>query len=299
MSKKQYDLDDLPRFSRWPARLLGAEEWQPKSKTAAEVAREYEHEKWGPLLKIVRNAGRGMTVHDADKVVFADLSPQLCSVGRSFRMLTAMAAHRRHIDLVVSALERFQPCNALVELGAGYGTIILRLAKLPGFRRTPIIAGEFAPSGVGLIELLARAQKTNIVAGACDFASSPLVEFQIPEGALIYTSMATPCVPMLDGSFIDQLVAMQPKAVVHVEPCYEHCDTDTLLGSMRRRYIEINDYNRNLVTLLRKYQKQGALQIVAERRAVFGTNPLLCSSVIAWVPEKRRPARDRSKRRAR
>lgn len=290
MSKKQYNLDDLPRFSPWPARLLGAEKWQPKSKTAAEVAREYEHEKWGPLLQLVRNAGRRMTVQDADKVVFADLSPQLCSVGRSFRLLTAAAAHRRHIDLVATALKRFQPCNALVELGAGYGTIILRLANLPAFRRTPVMAGEFAPSGVGLIELLARAQKTDIVAGACDFASSPLVEFQIPKGAVIYTSMATPCVPMLNGSFIDQLIAAQPKAVVHVEPCYEHCDADTLLGSMRRRYIEINDYNRNLVTLLREYQKQGALRIVVERPALFGTNPLLCASVIAWIPKKRKPA---------
>lgn len=56
MRKKKYTLDDLPRFSPWPARLLGLEPWGQRTKSSDEILREYEHENWGPLLAIVANA---------------------------------------------------------------------------------------------------------------------------------------------------------------------------------------------------------------------------------------------------
>jgi len=53
---------------------------------------------------------------------------------------------------------------------------------------------------------------------------------------------------------------------------------------LRRRYIEINDYNRNLVTLLQEHETKGTLKILKEERSLFGNNPLLPISVIAWKP---------------
>ena len=45
--------------------------------------------------------------------------------------------------------------------------------------------------------------------------------------------------------------------MIHIEPCYEHCEGKTLLGLMRRRYIQVNDYNTNLVTVLREQSERG------------------------------------------
>ena len=53
---------------------------------------------------------------------------------------------------------------------------------------------------------------------------------------------------------------------------------------MRRRYIEVNDYNTNLLTVLRDARDAGTIQILEERAAVFGANPLLPASVLTWAP---------------
>ena len=56
------------------------------------------------------------------------------------------------------------------------------------------------------------------------------------------------------------------------------------LGLLRKRYVEVNDYNRNLVGLLRGRQAAGAVRLLEERPAAFGTNALLPASVLAWAP---------------
>ena len=72
---------------------------------------------------------------------------------------------------------------------------------------------------------------------------------------------------------------------MHLEPRYEQCDRHTLLGHLRRRYIQVNDYNTNLVALLHDQQDRGLIRILEERPTVFGMNPLLAASVIAWIPQ--------------
>ncbi|MEP6905750.1 MAG: hypothetical protein ABI875_06670 [Gemmatimonadales bacterium] len=46
----------------------------------------------------------------------------------------------------------------------------------------------------------------------------------------------------------------------------------------------MNDYNTNLVTVLHEQRDRGVIEIVEERPAVFGSNPLLAASVIVWRP---------------
>ena len=87
-------------------------------------------------------------------------------------------------------------------------------------------------------------------------------------------------------AFFRTLASWRPKAVVHVEPCYEHYPADSLLGMLRRRYVELNDYNRNLVSALRGLERAGELRVIAEQPALFGRNPLFPVSVIAWQPAR-------------
>jgi hypothetical protein len=69
---------------------------------------------------------------------------------------------------------------------------------------------------------------------------------------------------------------------VHFEPCYEHFDELSLTGALRRRYVEVNDYNRNLVSLLHRHAASNVIAILEETRAVMGVNPLLPVSIVAW-----------------
>lgn len=284
MEKKQYSLNDLPRFSPWPARLLGIEPWEQKYKIPEEITREYNCEKWGSLLNKVRRSKKEVSLEDVERWVLGDTPVSFCSVGDGFELMSTIKASQRHTELMENTIESYLPSTALVELGAGYGNIILGLAKKEPFKKMSLLAGEYTASGVELITQLAQVQQIQIQAEHCDFFSDSILDFAIPENAIIFTSFAAHYVPKLSNNFIKSLSKFHPKAVIHVEPCYEHFDCLTLLGLMRRRYMEVNDYNTNLVTLLHNQQDKGLIKILEERPAVFGMNPLLPASLLVWVP---------------
>jgi len=250
ISQADYDINDLPRFSPWPARLLGIDRWQCRKKTTQEVWREYEYEKWGSLVKRVVEADHRISVEKVDEWIFQDIPACLCSIQGRLKLLSAKEAHQQYLDLIEELLRSYLPGSAVVELGAGYGSVILALAKREAFHRMRIIAGEYSTSGLELIKRLALAQSLEIETGHCDFALPQVVDFGIPRNAVIFTSYATHYVPRLSTDFIRGLSTHHPRVVVHIEPCYEHHECNSLLGLMRRRYIQVNDYNTNLVTLL-------------------------------------------------
>jgi len=213
--------------------------------------------------------------------------PILISEGDQLSESRASEAHKRYRDIVAESLARYLPAAALAELGAGYGSIVIDLARRAAFRGLSIYAAELTNSGSRVIDMLAAAEDVNVATGWCDLTSSPITTLDLPAGSVIYTSYAAQYVPRLSASFVESLVALAPSAVIHIEPCYEHCEPKTLLGLLRRRYIEVNDYNTNLVTILHEQREHGVIDIVEERPAVFGSNPLLAASVIVWRPLRR------------
>jgi hypothetical protein len=280
-------INDLPLYSPWPARLLGLEQWSRRSRTREEIDREFEKEKWGGLLRFALRPGPPLTLEAADAWVQGPDTPILCSEGEELVESTASAAHNRYRDLVAEVVARHLPASAVAELGAGYGSIVVDLARRPAFRNVPMFAADISMSGCQVIEMLALTEGLEISTGPCDFVTLPITRLDIPPGAVIYTSHAAQSIPRLMPTFIDGLASLNPSAVIHVEPCYEHSRGKTLLGLLRRRYIEMNDYNTNLITVLHEQRERGTIDIVEERPAVFGSNPLLAASVIVWRPLRR------------
>jgi hypothetical protein len=283
----QFVLNDLPRFSPWPARLLGVEPCKHRRKTPSEITREYEHDKWGPLLARVCSEDRQVTVEEVDEWQLKELPPSLCSIDGKLQLMDAAVSRRRYIEMVAGTLEQYAPAPALLELGAGYGSVLLRLAQRHTFSRMKIMGGELTCSGVKLMQRLASAQALEISAAQCNLAMARIATFSVPPDAIIFTSYATHYIPALPKYFVQALLAFRPRVVIHFEPCFEHCERDTLMGLMRRRYIEVNDYNTNLVNLLQAEEQQGHIRIHKEERAVFGINPLLAASIIVWSPSHR------------
>jgi hypothetical protein len=285
MSEIRLTVNDLPRFSPWPARLLGLEPWQQRHKTPHDVTREFEHEKWGTLLQKVQEADHAGSLEEVDEWSLQGVSSFLCSLGSALEWMSAKDAHERYLELLTKVLQQYLPATALVELGCGYGSIILGLAKREAFCNVRLMAAEYTESGLEVMERLAARQGVKVSVARCDFRLPEITTLDIPRGAVTFTSYASHYVPELSPDFVTFLSSREPRAVVHLEPCYEHCDSNTLLGLMRRRYIEVNDYNRNLVTLLHQSQKRGLIKVHEDRPAVFGKNPLLPASVIVWAPE--------------
>lgn len=280
---KLSSLDDLPKFSRWPARLLGLEPWDTKEKTAAEVEREFGREKWATLLERFRQ-NPGSRLEDVDKWAAGDATNTLASVDQHIVEMTPEESHDAYIAFISSAIEAQLPATALVELGCGYCSVILGLARKAAFQDIPYFAADLTSTGPELAGLIAREEGVPLTTGAANLRENPMTDLAVPEGALIYTAYAAQYVEPIGDDFVNGLIALKPKVVVHIEPVYEHCDPSTLLGLLRQRYIEANGYNRNLSTILHHHERRGSLEIIQESVPGFGPNPLLAASVISWKP---------------
>jgi hypothetical protein len=280
----RFELNDLPLFSPWPARIMGVEHWEKRVKTPEEITREYEVEKWGQLLKRVRDDQTLSTVEAVDTVFCGADTAVPCLVGSDITMLPLSDAHRHHLDLLESIIRPYLPAPAIAELGAGFGSIILPLAKREFLSGMKIFAGEYTESGQELLKIISLRENIPVTVGMADFNREQITDLDIPPGSVIYTSFATPCVPELQDSFVESLCSLRPRAVIHFEPCYEHFDDRHLLGLMQKRYIEINDYNRNLATLLRKHETAGKIRILEEKPVIYGENLFMPASCLVWQP---------------
>jgi hypothetical protein len=281
---QRFTVDDLARYSPWPARLLGQEPWETRIKSPDEIEREYGVEKWGSMLERARASTAPVGLDEANAWVVEGVPRSLVAVKDELVEMSAAEAHAGYIDFIAASLEPYLPAAALVELGCGYGSVILDLARRPGFAGPALFAADYTTSGPALAAMIADAEGLSVTTGSCDLSRNPITSLEIPEGALIFTAYATQCVPVLDSDFIDGLAALRPKAIVHIEPEWEHCPTNTVLGLLRRRYIEANGYNRNLVTLLHAEVERGRATLLEETPAVFGPNPLYSASVTVWTP---------------
>ncbi|HEX6576634.1 MAG TPA: class I SAM-dependent methyltransferase [Gemmatimonadaceae bacterium] len=279
-------LDELPKFSQWPARLLGLVPWSAKEKTPDEIEREFGREKWGALLERFK-ATPGARLDDVDRWAAGDDAAKvsLASVDQHIVEMTAEESHEAYLAYIMSALEpHIAEASAIVELGCGYGSVILGLARKAAFQDLRYFAADFTSTGPELAGLIAKSESIPLTTGRANLKENPVTDLRIPEGALIYTAYAAQYVEPLTDAFIEGVAALKPRAVVHIEPVYEHCDPSTLLGLLRQRYIQANGYNRNLSTILHDHEARGSLEIVHESKPGFGPNPLLAASVIAWVP---------------
>ena len=276
-------LNELPKFSQWPARLLGIEHWETKEKTPEEIEREFGREKWGQLLARFKENPQAR-LDDVDKWAAGDEAMTLASVDEHIVEMTPGESHDAYIAFIADALEPHLPASAVAELGCGYGSVILALARKAAFQDIPYLAADFTTTGPELAQLIAANESITLTTGRSDFRDSPVTDLEIPEGALIYTAYAAQYVGQLTDTFIEGLTRLKPRVVVHIEPVYEHCDPTTLLGLLRQRYIQANGYNRNLSTILRDHEARGSLEIIRDSSPGFGPNPLLAASVIAWVP---------------
>lgn len=277
-------LDDLPKFSEWPKRLLSLEEFPVRYKTEKAVLREYRDEKWGRLLERAR-ALENPTLADIEQAS-NDLSVVLPRYDAgSFYLATGQVMLDRHLDLYAEVLKpHLRDASCLVELGAGYGSKLFSLAQRPDFSELPLLAAEYTETGRKLIAMVARSFNKSIAIGHCDFRTLRIENLSIPENAVIFTSYAVHYVPELSTDFVSFLSRLRPRAVVHFEPCYEHYSMASLHGMMCRRYVELNDYTRNLAGVINTNRERERIA-VRMRENVIGSNPFLPISVIEWGPQ--------------
>ena len=66
---QEVSLNDLPKYSPWPSRMIGLSKWERGERTPKDVEREYEKEKYQPVLEIVSKNTNIRFPHDLPLVL--------------------------------------------------------------------------------------------------------------------------------------------------------------------------------------------------------------------------------------
>lgn len=273
------DLNDLPKYSQWPTRLLGLESFSTPSRTREKVDKEYDKDKYARCLDFFIRTGRPQDPEQIKRFEFG-LEPEdkICiSEGENLYLMEIAEARRKYYQILLQNLSpMIEGCYTVVELGAGYGYNLWMLKHQ--FPNKIFLGGEYSSNAVQLASGL-FADGPKVV--RFDFYDSHTYGFlaDATPPVLVFTSHAIEQLPFSRLVF-ESLEKYQGivKFVVHFEPVQE-LHGSSLLGLCRKRYAEINDYNRDILSEL---MSRSSIRINSVQPNVFGLNPLNSTSIICW-----------------
>jgi hypothetical protein len=236
------------------------------SRTVQKITQEYGKEKWGVML--------GENLKDIEHAKIVEFNT---TIGPNWQDATTTASFGGELfrvnqqifrDIYFAVLRsKFLKYrgSAYCELGCGYG---YNLSQLPG----PTYGGEFTDAGVAI------GKKLGLDVSHFDFYDK-LSYRMIRPGSVVFTVQALEQIP--DSTcFLDGMRSQKHNIeyVLHLEGSVLPERRD-LLGLLRNRYQQINDYNRNLVELLRTAPDVELLELELD---LMGCPPLNSLHFVAW-----------------
>ena len=206
---------------------------------------------------------------------------QICvSYRDQLRIISVDDARRESCILRWQAMEEsIESSRYVIELGCGYGYNLYALHDYhtPG---PAYIGGEYSKNAVELAGTFTGKGVDVIEFNFLDPDSYKFLD-DLDGPITIFTCHAIEQLS-LNSVFLQALFERQDQIrdVFHFEPIYGF-ESTTLLGMMRKRYTEINGYNRNLLFDLQAVWED-RIKIVSASLDMFGMNPLNPTSVIHW-----------------
>ncbi len=281
---KTIGVNELPKYSYtrpWCERILGLSKFDNVSRNLAKIKSEYDADKYKECLEFYEKLSPKPSVEKVREFFDRGFDPKICvSVGHDLVIVSPKLAMSLGRELMFKTLlPEITDGDAVIELGSGFG-YNLHILKKKAKKNCEWIGGEYSKNAVDLGNKLAADSKSGVKLEIFDFYD-PIYKVldDIDRPMVIFTFHATEQVPNIDN-LVKALRKYKKsiKAVVHFEPLFESQD-DSLLGLMRRRYAELNDYNRNLQSVLKN---AADVDIKILKPNVFGLMPFNPSSVVKW-----------------
>jgi len=286
-------LDKLPVFSDWPERILGEVDWTVPERDEQKIEQEYEQEKYSRLREFVEETGttdpwevkREQILDRTWQFADNERDEKRVCISQSEDLYIALVtdAQRANDDIVVDELGNVLTGNeTVVELGCGYGYNLHLLAS--AYPDCKYVGGEYSSNAVQIAPHLYE-DCDNVEIQQFNYYDDhwEIFDREFTDDVVVFTRLSIEQLPECE-SVIETLRESLPsttKAVVHLEPVYELHDTDSMLGLIRKKYIEINDYNHDLLTAI---QTHADIEVVSTKYDVFGFNGLNPMSPIRWEP---------------
>lgn len=274
-------LNELPKWTGWPAKLIGIEDFAAVTRDLNKIHTEYSEDKWQKCADTFDKSGGTLTAYDL-RVIYYDVN----SEKRRAAIINGQLVDACNVDVMgwydevlTSAMsDAVKSAQTIVELGCGMGHMLWVLRKtFPGLSYR---GGDYADSAVALAAKLYRATPEISVEKFNFYAPDYELLEKAKGPVVVFTSQALEQVPK-SASVIETLSKYKHKIarVYHMEPAYALYDDGTLLGQLRRRYIELNDYNRDLISTLKT---RNDVEILRLEPHVVGWNPFNSLALTEW-----------------
>lgn len=245
----------------WTNRLLGFEFFE-KNRTVDEVNYEYDICKYLPLLNSSLS-----DINKCKKLEFkmGGIKDKIfISKNNKIYYTNFHNTIQDYYNNLTNIIKRYT-VNTLCELGCGYGyNLSLYSGKVCG--------GEYSKNAIKLGQRFGYdikyfnyydASTYDVIKPHSTILTSHSLE-QIPDAQIFIKNIM---------KYIDNI-----DYIIHLEPTYINTRSD-LLGLCRNKYIELNDYNKNIVTCI---QNVNDSDIVEYHEDVFSLNPLNATNLIVW-----------------
>jgi hypothetical protein len=246
-------LNDLPKWSGWPAKLIGIEDFAAVTRDLDKIHAEYSEDKWQKCSDNFEKSGGTLNAHDLRVIYYDANSEKRRAAIFNGKLVDACNANVMgwYDEVLTSAMApAVRSAKTIVELGCGLGHMLwLMRDRFPGLQYR---GGDYADSAVALAARLYKSTP-DISVSKFNFYAPDYDLIEKAEGlVVVFTSQALEQIPK-SASVVESLSKYKNKIsrVFHLEPAYALYDDGTLLGQMRRRYIELNDYNRDLIPTLK------------------------------------------------
>jgi hypothetical protein len=277
---KKLSLEDLPKYSPWPARLLGLSPFSRGRRSVEAMLREYDTDKYNACFEYLKKHPKA-TLNEIRLFERGGKDqPDLCvSMDGCLYESSVSAAYKlreqRFLDNMGESLGK---CDTIIELGAGYGYNLALLKK--EHPHHAFMGGDLSPNASKLGKKLLP---ESIAIHPFNFYDPmyPIFEQTSSNRIFVFTYHASEMLPDAEV-FLSRLVRYKHRitSVIQLEPVYEMANREgSLLDLLRQKYIRINEYNTNLLTAL---ETRPDIRVLRKQYDVFGINPLFPESLVEW-----------------
>ncbi|MDY6937244.1 MAG: hypothetical protein SWY16_06215 [Cyanobacteriota bacterium] len=250
----------------WTRRILGIEPFS-KKRDLEQVEREYNQDKYGPLLEFEFDDIEQYVSKGYELSGVREDSPTTVSFGDEIFETDLKIVRSIYYSLLSSTIAKYKP-QRICELGCGFGYNLAYLKQIC----SEVYGGEYSKNAVKLGSRLGLDLQV--------FNYYDLDSYQmIREGSLVLTVHSIEQIPSAD-SFVRGLEQHRDKIdlAINFEPCVLS-DRHSLLGLFRNRYMELNDYNRDLAQTL---HERDDIEILEYKPDIMGLNPLNSTHLFVW-----------------
>jgi hypothetical protein len=286
MAWKKISFDQINEYSSIPHSIGSTA--KVRKKTAASILQEYEFEKWGQLKALSK--GLKLNEHDLlGQQAHKDAGDRLCLLENEIWLASGYDISCEYVSRSVKRLRHIyieNNCNTIVELGAGYGRLLIPLMLSLGVDKiNKVHALDYTDAALEILNNVTKESNFDVRLKRIDLSEGPAKQ-DLPDcdetfRPLVFSSQAIMYVPILQPYFFDLMNNWRAGVFCFIEPSLFNLPSSPL-RLLQERYIHVNDYNNNLGDMLAHKLEEGHIKNLKIDSDILSENAFLPLQRFTW-----------------